>query len=172
MVFRSYSSKHTSTLNDTQFPYIMQIPSYSKNQHFLSSHPRQKTKQTVRFCRDHPAMGNQAKALQAGQHLLGLAVGNTAQVRLASGSSRGAFLFLREWLLWACPLFSLPPIRPVSYLGSVQTGSVCMLSLPSTSIAINPWCLVHSCLCTDVVFVHCKMRAYPNRRCFHIKKWF
>lgn len=136
VVFRSYSSKHTSTLNDSQFPYIMQIPSYIGTSFLLS--PGKKTNRQSVSAVTIRLWETKQKALQAGRPLLGLAVGNTAQVRLASGSSRGAFLFQREWLLWACPLFSLPPIWPVSYLGSVQTGSDWMLSLPSTSIAIIP----------------------------------
>ncbi len=132
--------------------------------------PVKKT-ETVHFCHDQ-AVGNQPNALEAGQLLLGLAVGNTAQVRLPSGSSRGAFLFLRVWLLWACPLFS----RPVSYLGSDRTGSVCTPALHSTSTPSTPSTQPQlsgslTRLCTRMMFLFTLRiaSAYPNRRRFHIK---
>lgn len=164
VVFNSFSSTHTSL---PSFLILRKSHPTVRHSSSVPLTPVKKTKETVHFCHDQ-AVGNQPNALEAGQLLLGLAVGNTAQVRLPSGSSRGAFLFLRVWLLWACPLFSLP-----LDLGSDGTSSVCAPALPSTSTpSTQAWLSGSLPRVWTLMMFFFTLRiasAYPNRRCFHIK---
>lgn len=88
-----------------------------------------------------PTLWNHPKVLQAGQPLLGLSTGNTAQVRLISAASRGAFLFLRVRLLWSCPLFFHPP-DPTCLLTRLRAARFSLY--PSLNIHAISWICIYN----------------------------